>query len=49
MFGETKNFSSSPYIFTMKNRFRHDYDFEKQEQSQVDPLTQKIVEKLLEK
>ena len=47
MFNETKYFSSSPYIFTMKNRFRHDYDFEKQEASPMDELLKQLVEKIV--
>ena len=45
--GEIKNFGASPWIFTMKNRFREDYAEEK-EKSNSDSLVEKLIDKLVD-
>ena len=44
--GDIKNFGASPWIFTMKNRFRDDYAEEKDNKSASDSLVEKLLEKL---
>jgi len=46
--GDIKNFGASPWIFTMKNRFREDYAEVKEEKSVSDSLIEKLIEKLIE-
>ena len=46
--GDIKNFGASPWIFTMKNRFREDYAEVKEEKSVSDSLIEKLIEKLID-
>lgn len=46
--GEIDKFSATPWIFTMKNRFREDYAEDKQGKSVTDNLVEKLIDKLVE-
>jgi hypothetical protein len=45
MVGNFDKFNSTPWIFTMKNRFREDY----QEDKEVKPVSETLVEKLIDR
>ncbi len=45
--GQTEKFAGSPWIFTMKNRFRDDYKEDK-EQSKGESIVEKLLGKLVE-
>lgn len=49
MFGATKNFSASAWIFTMKNRYREDYAEEKENKSVSESLVEKLLDKVIDK
>lgn len=44
--GEYDRFGGSPWIFTMKNRFRHDYQEEKSEQLSNASVIEKLIDKI---
>tara|TARA_R110000868_G_scaffold161317_2_gene391530 strand:+ start:1113 stop:1472 length:360 start_codon:yes stop_codon:yes gene_type:complete len=44
--GEIKNFAGSTYMFTMKNRFRDDYNEDKEAKSASDSFVEKLIDKL---
>ena len=46
--GAITHFSGSPWIFTMKNRFREDYKEEKTEPTLSESLVEKLIDKLIE-
>lgn len=46
--GEYDKFSPSPWIFTMKNRFREDYAEDKESKNVSEDLVSKILDKLVE-
>ena len=47
--GEIERFSATPWIFTMKNRFRDDYQEDKLENKSVsDSIVEKLIDKLIE-
>lgn len=47
--GELKGFSATAWIFTMKNRFRADYqDDKKDDKSVSDSIVEKLIERLVE-
>lgn len=46
--GNIKNFGGSPWIFTMKNRFRDDYAEEKEHKSVSDSIVEKLIDKLVD-
>lgn len=46
--GEYDKFSPSPWIFTMKNRFRDDYAEDKESKNVSEDLVSKILDKLVE-
>lgn len=46
--GNLEKFSSSPWIFTMKNRFRDDYKDEKSEVATQAALVEKLIDKLVD-
>lgn len=46
--GERKNFSGTPWMFVMKNRFRDDYKEEKSDKTITESLVEKFVDKLVE-
>jgi hypothetical protein len=46
--GDIKNFSAAPWIFTMKNRFREDYQEEKDNKENASSLVEKIIGKLVD-
>ena len=46
--GEYEKFSPSPWIFTMKNRFREDYAEDKESKNVSEDLVSKILDKLVE-
>ena len=48
MNGDIKNFGASPWIFTMKNRFREDYQEEKDSKDSALSLAEKILDKLVD-
>lgn len=45
--GNLDKFSASPWIFTMKNRFREDYKEEKAAPTTSDTLVEKMLDKLI--
>lgn len=45
--GYNKDFSATPWVFTMKSRFREDYAEEK-EKSNSDSLVEKLIDKLID-
>jgi len=46
--GNYEKFSASPWIFTMKNRFRADYQEDKEPKTVSDTLVEKILDKLVD-
>jgi len=46
--GDNPDFSATPWIFTMKSRFREDYAEKKDDKSASDSLIEKLVDKLIE-
>ena len=46
--GNLEKFSASPWIFTMKNRFREDYKEDKQEKTVNESIVEKLIDKLVE-
>jgi AcrR family transcriptional regulator len=46
--GEIKNFGGTPWMFTMKNRFRADYAEEKADKSAAETLVDKLIDKLVD-
>lgn len=46
--GSIEKFSASPWIFTMKNRFRADYQEDKEQKSVSDSIVEKLIDKLVE-
>jgi hypothetical protein len=47
--GELERFSATPWIFTMKNRFRDDYAEDKAENKSIsDSIVEKLIDRLVE-
>lgn len=46
--GILEKFSASPWIFTMKNRFREDYKEDKQEKTVSESIVEKLIDRLVE-
>lgn len=46
--GNLEKFSASPWIFTMKNRFRDDYAEEKESKSSSESLVEKLLDRLID-
>lgn len=46
--GDYEKFSASPWIFTMKNRFRDDYKEEKEAKTVSDTIVEKLIDKLVD-
>lgn len=47
--GDFEKFASAPWIFTMKNRFRHDYQDEpKDKKDSTESLVEKLIDKLID-
>ncbi len=46
--GNLEKFSASPWIFTMKNRFREDYKEDKQEKTVSESIVEKLIDRLVE-
>lgn len=44
--GEIKNFQGSPWMFTMKSRFRADYAEDKDKDNSANTLIEKLIDKL---
>ena len=46
--GDLEKFSATPWIFTMKNRFRDDYKEDKQEKTVSETIVEKLIDRLVE-
>jgi len=46
--GNIDKFSASPWIFTMKNRFRNDYQDDKETKTVSDSIVEKLLDKLVD-
>ena len=46
--GDNEKFCSTPWIFTMKNRFRADYKEEKENKTVSDTIVEKLIDRLVE-
>jgi hypothetical protein len=46
--GNLEKFSASPWIFTMKNRFRDDYQEDKEPKTVNDSIVEKLLDRLVE-
>lgn len=46
--GNLEKFAGSPWIFTMKNRFRDDYQEDKQDKTVSDTIVEKLLDRLVE-
>lgn len=46
--GELEKFSATPWIFTMKNRFRDDYQEDKEAKSLPESLVERLIDRLVE-
>ncbi len=46
--GDIDKFSATPWVFTMKNRFREDYAEDKESKNVSEDLVSKILDKLVE-
>lgn len=46
--GTNKDFSATPWVFTMKSRFRDDYAEDKDKKSNSDSLVEKLIDKLVD-
>lgn len=46
--GNYEKFNSAPWIFTMKNRFRHDYQEDKEAKTVSDTIVDKLLDKLID-
>jgi hypothetical protein len=46
--GNYDKFSASPWMFTMKNRFRDDYKEDKQEKTVSESIVEKLIDRLVD-
>lgn len=46
--GEIEKFGGSPWIFTMKNRFREDYGVEEKDKGAAHSLVERIIDRLVD-
>lgn len=46
--GSIEKFSSAPWIFSMKNRFRSDYQEDKENKTVSDTIVEKLLDRLVE-
>jgi len=46
--GNYEKFSGAPWIFTMKNRFRRDYQEDKEPKNESASIIEKLIDKLTE-
>lgn len=46
--GNYEKFNASPWIFTMKNRFRDDYQEDKEPKSASESIVEKLLDKLID-